>query len=81
MGPALVLYSRAWCHLCEEMLAEIETLRAEFDFAVSVLDVDSDPELERRFGDCVPVLSHGEHELARTRLDKGSLRAYLSRFR
>jgi len=81
MEPNLVLYSRAWCHLCEEMLAEIESLRGEFAFGLEVLDVDSDPGLERRFGELVPVLAHGDHELARYRLDRASVRAYLSRFR
>ena len=81
MAPGLVLYGRAYCHLCEDMLAVLERLRTEFDFAVSVVDVDSDPELERRFGEVVPVLAHGERELARTRLDEALLRVYLSRFR
>lgn len=81
MEPNLVLYSRAWCHLCEEMLAEIESLRGEFAFGLEVLDVDSDPGLERRFGEFVPVLAHGVHELARYRLDRAAVRAYLSRFR
>ena len=81
MEPNLVLYSRAWCHLCEEMLAEIESLRGEFAFGLEVLDVDSDPGLERRFGELVPVLAHGDHELARYRLDRACVRAYLSRFR
>ncbi len=81
VAPDLVLYSRTYCHLCEEMLAALERLRTEFDFAVRVVDVDSAPELERRFGEVVPVLAHGEHQLAQTRLDEASLRVYLSRFR
>ena len=81
MAPSLTLYSRSYCHLCEDMLAEIETLRGELAFGLCVVDVDSDPGLERRFGELVPVLADGECELARYRLDKESLRAYLSRFR
>jgi thioredoxin reductase (NADPH) len=81
LEPVLVLYSRAYCHLCEAMLDEIESVRGEFAFRLSVVDVDSDPGLERRFGELVPLLAHGEHELARYRLDSGLLRAYLSRFR
>jgi hypothetical protein len=81
MELSLVLYSRAYCHLCQEMLSEIESLRPEFGFRLSILDVDADPALEQEFGELVPVLAHGEHELARYRLDKASFRAYLSRFR
>ena len=81
MALSFTLYSRSYCHLCEEMLSEIQSLRAEFAFDLDVLDVDSDPRLEQRFGELVPVLAHGELELARYRLDTPSLRAYLSRFR
>ncbi len=81
MAPGLLLYSRPYCHLCEDMLRALERLKAEFDFAVRVVDIDDDPELERRFGEVVPVLAHGDRELARTRLDEESLRVYLSRLR
>ncbi len=81
MATGLVLYSRPYCHLCEDMFQALERLKAEFDFAVRVVDIDDDPELERRFGEVVPVLAHGERELARTRLDEGALRVYLSRLR
>ncbi len=78
-APRLTLYSRAYCHLCHDMQAGVEGLRREFDFELSVLDVDSDAALEARYGEVVPVLAHGEVELARTRLDASALRAYLGR--
>jgi thioredoxin reductase (NADPH) len=78
-GPRLTLYSRAYCHLCHDMQAEVEGLRSEFDFELSILDVDSDASLEERYGEVVPVLAHGDVELARTRLDCPALRAYLKR--
>ena len=74
----LVLYSRRYCHLCQDMLAAIEPLRVEFGFGLEVVDVDADPELERRFNEAVPVLMHGQRELARWRLDPAALRAYLA---
>ena len=57
LPPGLVVISREGCGLCEDMLhalAELERARAIP--AVSVVDVDSDPELARRFGIQVPVL-------------------------
>jgi hypothetical protein len=58
MLPAgLVVLSREGCHLCEDMvraLAELE--RAQSVPPVSIVDVDSEPELARRFGLKVPVL-------------------------
>ncbi len=60
------------------MLAAIEPLRVEFGFGLEVVDVDADPELERRFNEAVPGLMHGQREPARWRADPAALRAYLA---
>lgn len=74
----LTLYSRAYCHLCHDMLGALEALRAELGFDLEVLDIDSDPVLERRLGEDVPVLMHEGRELARHRLESERVRAYLA---
>jgi glutaredoxin len=79
--PALTLYGRSWCHLCEEMIAALEPLRAEFGFALAVVDVDADPRLEARHGERVPVLMHGETELCHYRLDLPAVTDYLRKIR
>lgn len=71
------LYGRNYCHLCDEMLAALETLRLEFDFAIEVVDVDSDAALEQRFGMLVPVLMHADTELCHYHFDAARVRAYL----
>ena len=49
--------SREGCHLCEQMLEQLAVLEREARIAaVTVLDVDSNPEWARRFGLKVPVL-------------------------
>jgi thiol-disulfide isomerase/thioredoxin len=57
LPPGLVVLSREGCHLCEEMLQEL----ARFEQAgripvVTIIDVDSDAALARKFGLKVPVL-------------------------
>lgn len=79
--PRLTLYSRVYCHLCHEMADVVEGVRAETPFDLEVLDVDADPVLEARFNELVPVLMHGELELARYRLEPDKLRAYLMEIR
>ena len=79
--PQLTLYSRAHCHLCEEMIAGLERMQPQFSFTLAVVDVDRDPCLAERFGDDVPVLAHGEHELCRHRIDLSRVGAYLSQLR
>ena len=57
LPAGLVVLSREGCGLCDEMLQALAELeRTQAIPAVTVVDVDSDPELSRRFGLKVPVL-------------------------
>ena len=80
-GIVFTLYSREYCHLCHEMIAELNAIRGTLAFEVVVVDVDSDPGLEERFGERVPVLFHRARELARYRLAVPELEAYLASIR
>jgi hypothetical protein len=52
-----VVVSREGCGLCEDMLHALADLERDQGLPpVTVVDVDSDPELTRRFGLKVPVL-------------------------
>lgn len=79
--PALTLYSRAWCHLCDDMLSGLQSLQSGLSFELTVIDVDSDSALEQRFGDWVPVLMHGERELCHYHLDSAAVTDYLRKIR
>jgi len=59
MTVKLWLYSRAGCHLCDEMLKELEALQRTTAgiFTVDVLDIGRDPELHRRYSLRIPVLA------------------------
>lgn len=51
------LYSRSYCHLCEDMLQALMALQQPGErFEVAVVDVDADPALVARFDELVPVL-------------------------
>jgi thioredoxin reductase (NADPH) len=76
----LTLFSRTYCHLCEDMLAALERLRGEFSFSVDVLDVDADPVLEAKYNELVPVLEGADGELCHYFLDEAKVREYLGRF-
>jgi hypothetical protein len=57
LPAGLVVLSREGCSLCQEMLLALAELeRANSIPAVTVVDVDSDPGLARRYGLKVPVL-------------------------
>ena len=82
--PRFVVYSRSWCHLCEDMLAALRNCmaRAGSAYALDVVDVDADPALVARFDELVPVL-HAVHddgrstELCHYHLDESALLRYL----
>ena len=74
----LTLYGRAWCHLCDDMRAGLEPLLLEFGAQVEIVDVDTDPALEARYSELVPVLVCDGVELCHYHLDEGRVRAALS---
>ena len=73
----LTLIVRAYCHLCDEMRAALLPLASGAGVAVSEIDVDSDPALEARWGDAVPVLLAGARELCRYRIDRPAVAGFL----
>jgi thiol-disulfide isomerase/thioredoxin len=57
LPQGLVVVSREGCHLCDDMLQALAELeRSKAIPTVAIVDVDTDPELQRRFGLKVPVL-------------------------
>ncbi|MFZ4875111.1 glutaredoxin family protein [Janthinobacterium sp. Mn2066] len=53
------LYSRSYCHLCQDMLDALRLLQTPAQpFTVEVIDIDtsSDPSLLARYDELVPVL-------------------------
>jgi hypothetical protein len=75
----LTLYSRAHCHLCDEMLGALRSLQGPGRFEVEVVDVDGDAALRQRYGEDVPVLVHDGRELCRHRLDAETVVGYLAK--
>jgi len=56
-GPGeVVLYSRKGCHLCEIVKESLVKLERHAGFTWREIDVDSDPEVRRRYTDEVPVV-------------------------
>lgn len=56
LPPEFVLLTRVGCHLCDDAKRLLEQLQTEFEFLLRVVDVDDQADLERKFGDKVPVI-------------------------
>jgi len=70
----LTLLTREGCGLCEEFADELLHLRASVTLPpLETLDIDSNPELLRRYGHKIPVLLWDGAPIAVTRLDPGEI--------
>lgn len=75
------LYSRSYCHLCQDMLDALMRLQTpDRPITVDVVDVDADEALVARFDELVPVLFADleEAELCHYFLDEVRVRAALA---
>ena len=79
--PKLTVLSREYCTLCHEMIAALKLFQGRYRFDIEVIDVDSSPRLEEKWGDKVPVLLDGERELCHYYLDIEAVDARLARMK
>jgi glutaredoxin len=61
--PVVTLYGKPGCHLCDDARAVVERVRAEHPFELREVDVSLDPELNREYGERIPVLALDGEEL------------------
>ena len=80
-GERVVVLTREGCHLCDEAIARVAAVCAETGERYAVVDVDRDPELQRRYTDQVPVtfVDGAQHDF--WRVDPVRLRAALQQTR
>jgi Glutaredoxin-like domain (DUF836) len=77
--PALTLYGKPGCHLCDEARAAVREALAGRDVTLREVDVTLDPVLERRYGERIPVLAVDGEELFEYVVDGRVLRERLAR--
>ena len=75
------LYSRSYCHLCQDMLDALLLQTPQQPFSVDVIDIDlaGDPDLLARYDELVPVLfaDLAQPELCHYFLDEAKVRELL----
>jgi glutaredoxin len=79
MPPAVTLYSRPGCHLCDDARAALERVRARTPFALEEVDITLDDDLHRRYLERIPVVALGGEELFEFFVDETALEARLYR--
>jgi glutaredoxin len=70
----VTVFSRTGCHLCEIAIDKINSLKDELNFDLEIKLIDADAELEKEFGEQVPVIliDNKIHDYWRVDLDRFS---------
>jgi len=81
--PCFTLYSRSYCHLCDDLLAALRKLVGD-EISVNVIDIDLDldAELVQRYDELVPVLigsrvGQPDQQLCHYFLDENAVKGFL----
>jgi glutaredoxin len=74
----VTVYSKPGCHLCEDAAAIVEAVCAELGVGWTEIDITTDPELFRRYGEQIPVtlIDGKQHDF--WRVDPARLRKALA---
>ncbi|HZR27061.1 MAG TPA: glutaredoxin family protein [Vicinamibacterales bacterium] len=69
----LTIYSRPGCHLCDEMKQVVASVAERFELAITEINIDTDPELEKMYGWEIPVLLIEGVKIAKYRISEEQL--------
>jgi glutaredoxin len=78
-GARVTVYGKPGCHLCEDAVEVVARVCAEVGTTYAEVDITADPDLQRRFGEQIPVtfVDGAQHDF--WRVDERRLRAALGR--
>ena len=77
----LTFLTRGDCHLCHDAREVIDRVLPEYDIRLEVIDVDSQVELARRYGEQIPVLLVDGVKAFKFHIDERRLRRRLRHWR
>jgi glutaredoxin len=73
------IYSRPGCHLCDDAKEVVERVRRRFPFALRVIDIETDPELEKAYGEQIPVVFINGNKAFKYHVDEHELEQKVKR--
>lgn len=78
--PAIQVFSRKGCHLCDVLLeALVPMVRGVFE--IEVLDIDTRPAWRERYGTRIPVVEIDGRTVCQYRLDRAAIAELLEEAR
>jgi len=73
------IYSRPGCHLCDEAKEVIERVGRRIAFSLRVINIETDPELEKKYGEEIPVVFVNGMPAFRYRVDEAEFEKKVKR--
>ena len=77
--PHVILYTKPGCHLCDEARREMARAGCPDLFTYEEVDITSDPELRRRYGWDIPVVTINGAHAFKHRLTRDAFREEIRR--
>jgi hypothetical protein len=74
----VTVYVGQGCHLCERALDVVTAVRAEVAFALDVVDITGDADLEAAYRELIPVVEIDGRQAFRYHVPPTAFRAYVS---
>jgi glutaredoxin len=74
----VIIYSRPGCHLCDEAKQNIEAAGCPDEYTLNEINIESDPDLLRRYQYDIPVITINGVEAFKHRLTPEAFRLRLS---
>ena len=73
------IYSRPGCHLCDDAKEVVERVQRRFPFVLSVVNIETDPELEKTYGEQIPVVFINGNKAFKYHVDERELEQKVKR--
>jgi glutaredoxin len=79
MTVQVEIYSRPGCHLCDEAKEVIQRVQRRVSFDLRVTNIETQPELEKKYGEEIPVVFINGSEAFKYRVDEAKFENQVKR--
>ena len=79
MKVQVIIYSRPGCHLCEVAKEAMRAADCAGEYTLDEINIETDSELLKRYGDDIPVITINGAEAFRHRVSAGEFRQRMLR--
>ena len=75
----VTIYGRTGCHLCEKVVETLNPLQSDLNFQIEEILIDNDVELEKLYGQLIPVVHIDGKHFTHFHLDVMEFKSFLEK--